>query len=330
MKKIIITAFLLITQSLVALAHPGIGIVSDSHGNIYYTDLKQVWKISPGGKKTVVVRSVHTHELYIDANDDLYGEHLWYNGEKSDTWGYYIWCLRQDGSLANVQGPSAGFRTDYSFVRDSSGNMYWVERFIVSRFKKKTPGGIITTIGEGKFRDIRWIYCTPDGILYFIDLDRLYKLDRDGKFTLVSDELDDAPSLPELLGDKRHRVYGIWTDTSSNIYIALRAAKKVKRISPGGGIKTVVYTAEPWSPDAGVFDKNGNLWLLESSVTNECRVRKFTKEELDKPARGRSNAITMNYFAPAGILIAILGLVILSIKRLMKRLFTLTGYKNQL
>jgi len=36
--------------SVLGIAHPGIGIVKDSKGNIFYTDLKQVWKISPDGK----------------------------------------------------------------------------------------------------------------------------------------------------------------------------------------------------------------------------------------------------------------------------------------
>ncbi|MDP9229560.1 MAG: hypothetical protein M3O67_02675 [Bacteroidota bacterium] len=46
--------FLLFISHL--FAHPGIGIVKDSKGNIYYTDLKHVWKISTDGNRTVVVR----------------------------------------------------------------------------------------------------------------------------------------------------------------------------------------------------------------------------------------------------------------------------------
>ena len=173
MKKLLaIFIFIFCFKSL--SAHPGIGIVCDSKGNIYYTDLKQIWKLTPDGKKTVVVPNVHSHELYMDSNDNLYGEHLWYNGERLDTWGHYVWCLKNDGELTKVQEPTEGFLTDYSFVRDIAGNMYWVERFTVSRFKKKTPDGTITTIAEGKFRDIRWSYCTKDGIYYFIDLDKLY------------------------------------------------------------------------------------------------------------------------------------------------------------
>lgn len=54
-------------------AHPGVGIVKDSKGNIFFTDLHQVWKISNGIKK-IIVPDVHSHELYIDKDDNLFGE----------------------------------------------------------------------------------------------------------------------------------------------------------------------------------------------------------------------------------------------------------------
>ena len=67
------------------LAHPGIGIVKDRQGNIYYTDLEQVWKLDKSGNKKIVVHNVHTNELYMDGEDNLYGEHSWYNGERLNT-----------------------------------------------------------------------------------------------------------------------------------------------------------------------------------------------------------------------------------------------------
>lgn len=323
MKKIVL--FLILFFSVTTLsAHPGIGIVIDSKGNIYYTDLKQVWKLTPDGTKSVVVPGIHTHELYMDANDNLYGEHLWYNGERLNTWGHYVWCLKNDGTLEKIKESTEGFLTDYSFVRDSAGNMYWVEKFTVSRFRKKTPDGIITTIAEGKFRDIRWSYCTKKGVYYFIDLDRLYKLTEDGRFTLLTDKLDDTPSVLGFLSDKRHRVYGIWTDADENIYVALLAAKKVKRISPDGKIETVAYSTEPWGPDGGVFDKEGNMWLLESSVTNECRVRKITKEKLAGPAVGKTEAVITNYIVPAGIILTIVTFGALAAKKIFSRRKKLT------
>ena len=66
MKKFLISNFLFLV-SISGLAHPGIGIVKDSKGNIFYTDLKQVWKIDYNEKKTAVVNDVHTHELNLPA-----------------------------------------------------------------------------------------------------------------------------------------------------------------------------------------------------------------------------------------------------------------------
>lgn len=135
MRKFLIANFLFLI-SLFCIAHPGIGIVKDKKGNIYYTDLAKVWKIDLDGNKTIVVSGVHTHELYIDENDNLYGEHLWYNGESQNTWGHYVWCLKNNGKLIKANA-TEGFLNNYSFARDSSGNMYWVERFTISRIMKK-------------------------------------------------------------------------------------------------------------------------------------------------------------------------------------------------
>ena len=218
---------------IILYAHPGIGLVQDSKGNIFYTDLKQVWKLSPEGIKTIAVPNVHTHELSIDAFDNLYGEHLWYNGEKLDTWGHYTWCLKNDGTLIKDEAKE-GFLENYGFLRDSSGNMYWIERFTVSKFKKKTRDGNISTIAEGKFGNIRCSYCTKNGIIYFVDLDKLYKLTPEGNFILLASNLDDGKLAFGF--SRQHNVYGIWTDASENIYVAIMPANKVKRISPFGNI----------------------------------------------------------------------------------------------
>jgi hypothetical protein len=50
---------ILVLFSTHAAAHPGIGIVMDSKGNVFYTDLHQIWKIDAQGKKSIAVREVH-------------------------------------------------------------------------------------------------------------------------------------------------------------------------------------------------------------------------------------------------------------------------------
>jgi len=62
MKFFNLLCFIFLTAGSVSV-HPGIGIVKDSKGNIYYTDLSRVWKIAPDGKRSAVVNKVHTHEL---------------------------------------------------------------------------------------------------------------------------------------------------------------------------------------------------------------------------------------------------------------------------
>src|SRR5262245_46318780 len=84
---------LLLLLPLPAVAHPGVGIVQDARGNIFYTDLTQVWKISPDGRKTVAVPNVHTHELSLDMAGNLYGEHLWFDGATSK-WRHRVWMMR--------------------------------------------------------------------------------------------------------------------------------------------------------------------------------------------------------------------------------------------
>ena len=112
-------------------AHPGIGIVRDSKGNVFFTDLKHVWKLTPGGTKSIAVHDVHTHELWIDTDDNLYGEHLWYEGDATGKWGHRVWKLAPNGTLTDIIPSRRGFRDDYRdffFVRDKYGAMYWADR----------------------------------------------------------------------------------------------------------------------------------------------------------------------------------------------------------
>ena len=128
MLKLILSFFfgLLCLTSLIA--HPGIGIVMDSKGNVFYTDLEHVWKITPDGQRTIAVEKVHTHELYLDEDDNLYGEHEWYEGEATDKWGNYVWCLSNSGMLEESIPPVEGFLDNSTLIRDDNGNSYYSKK----------------------------------------------------------------------------------------------------------------------------------------------------------------------------------------------------------
>jgi hypothetical protein len=315
MKKLILAIFQLLMVQFLS-AHPGPGIVKDNRGNIYYTDLKQIWKISPDGKSSVVVPGVHSHELYMDADNSLYGEHLWYNGEEKNTWGYFYWKLNANGKLDILSGPNEGFPEGYSFCRDSLGNQYWAERWKISRIRKKSPDGIITTLVSGKFNDIRWMHVTPKGHLYFTDEIDLYQVDTSGNLSLLVKNLAEAPSLLST-SSRKHSIFGIWNDQQQNIYAAVYSMKTVKKISPDGKVSDFCFSIFPWAPVGGVFDDQGNLWLLESSTINETRVRKITGR-MAAPTKFIAN--TLNLVIPLSIGGSILLVVVLMILKLRWRL----------
>lgn len=278
MKKLFAVCCLLLVELLLK-AHPGIGIVKDSKGNIYYPDLKQVWKIAPDGDKTVVVKGVHTHELYLDEQDNLYGEHLWYNGEAKDTWGHYAWCLKKNGELVKDIAPTEGFLTNYSFARDSAGNMYWVERFTTSRIMKKTRTGEVIKLIEGKFGFIGWLHSTKNGTLYFTGNNKLHRLSPTGKLETVAENIGSRSTDFTVMGHN-YDSYGIWTDNADNIYLAMIDSKKVIRIGSNGKPETVINSHSLWTITSGSFDNSGNMWVLENSAINEVRVRKIDRQRL--------------------------------------------------
>jgi len=271
--------FLLFCASLPAFPHPGPGIVKDSKGNIYYTDLKQIWKLSPRGTKSIAVPDVHAHELYMDARDHLYGEHLWYEGEASDKWGHYVWCLQPGGRVVKVKDSTEGFLQEYSFVRDRSGSMYWVERGDTCRFVRRDTTGRKTIIHEGVYRNVRWMHCSEEGDVYFLDLDALYKIPQGEERTqLLVSELAGG-SWKNIVFDRMHSVFGIWLDREKNIYAAVLQNKCVKKITPEGEVSIVCMSEGNWDPTGGLFDDAGNLWILEVQGW-EARVRQVPVEDL--------------------------------------------------
>lgn len=260
-------------MSFCGLAHPGPGIVKDSKGNIYYTDLSAVWKINPSGTKTKVVTGVHTHLLYLDSRDNLYGEHLWYNGEQSDTWGSYAWCLYADGRLDTVHGPLKGFLHGfYSFNRDRWENQYWVQHGPVKKFFRTKTDGKIEKIGEARLEDPGWIKVSPDGRVYFVAGNDLYQLDTNGIFSILTYNIGSMTITRPSMSDPY--VAGLWM-YMDHLYVADYTGRQVKQVGTDGRVRVVARSDSPWSPVSGVFDNQGNLWLLENNMDNTVRVRKI-------------------------------------------------------
>jgi hypothetical protein len=267
----------LLTGVFIALAHPGVGIVMDRRGNVYYTDLKQVWQISPSGSKRVVVPNVHTHELHIDSLGNLYGEHLRYEGEATNRWWHRVWKLSPDGKLRDFIPERQGFLDDYNdfhFVHDGRNNFYWAARGDTTVIRRRGSDGKVVSIASARFQDVRWMTASHDGTVYLVDLYELVRVTPDGVVKTLATGLADW-NLARLLGPDRHAVMGIWTDAEGNAYTAVTSGGVVKRISTDGKVKVVARSYAPWFPTGGFVAPNGDLWVLEYTMLGAVRVSRI-------------------------------------------------------
>lgn len=254
--------FLLLVIALPACVcgHPGVGIVRDTRGNIFYTDLAQVWKIDPAGKRTVAVAHVHTHELYLDEHDNLFGEHLWYNGEQRNTWGHFVWRLSASGQYEKIIPDTEGFRQGYSFVRDQMGHHYYADRQgacqtiyrldVHGQKQKHTPTC---------FHRVGWMYANAQGDLIFTDRQQLKTITSSGVRTIAS---------------WKRGAMGVWMDSRGNLYAACYEDQQVKCFDPAGRALSVIQTEGGWHPSGGLTEPDGTLWILENNANNHVRVER--------------------------------------------------------
>lgn len=268
---------------LSALAHPGIGIVKNSKGEIYYTDLQQVWKIK-GDQKTIAVPNVHTHELYIDEKDNLYGQHE-YNPDDT-TFYHYLWVLRPNGQLDTIVDPRLAYQqVDFSLARDKRGNEYYTKQFLkqkdTAHIYIKTPDGKESIFARGTFKGVTWLHPQNDGSLLFVQHNHIYRAYPNGKVQTIAKNIAAAKPSFHFSGDSP-TVWGVWQDAARNIYVAVFSDQVVKKIAPEGVVSNYYQSKGNWAPNHGVFDDEGQLWLLESSDKNEIRVIKASPSPPNK------------------------------------------------
>ncbi|HEX2831982.1 MAG TPA: hypothetical protein VHW00_03150 [Thermoanaerobaculia bacterium] len=263
--------FAVMLCAIPAFAHPPVSVVIDAQGNAYYSDLAQVWKVAANGTKSVAVPNVHTHELALDARGNLYGEHLWYEGDATKKWGHYVWRRAPDGRVVAITHRREGFPKDFSFVRDAAGNMYLADE---SRRNvlKRTPAGVVSTLARG-LTSIHWMTASPSGTLYVADGVDVVRI-RGGRVERILRKATKTSLLRPHVSEQ-HALMGLWLDRAENVYVADFAQGEVKRITPAGKASVFVKSTLPWSPVGGAFAPNGDLYLLEVTMTNTVRLRKI-------------------------------------------------------
>ena len=330
MRKLLFFVFLF---PFLVEAHPGVGIVKDSKGNIYYTDLKQVWKIT-NGKKIVIVPNVHTHELYVDQSDNLYGEGGYYD-DKAVKFFHYLWVYRPNGQIDSVIGMKEAYvLQDFSLARDKKGNQYYIKRFLVphtdtNHIYRVSPHGRETILATGNFKNVNWLHPQDDGSLFYVSNNAIYKVDTSGNIKLLKEQVGNSKPSFKFSGNSI-TIWGVWQDNAKNIYAAVFSDQAVKKIDTNGSM-TIVYTSKDnWAPLHGVFDNENKLWVLESSDKNDIRV---TLAEILPITTIKANSNLLTYIMVIGLvgLIVILYLKFKSVNSVkLNSSKTKTAYNNLL
>lgn len=272
----VLTTLCLLLHTATAWAHPGWGIVQDSRGNVFVTDTRQVWQIAPDGRVSVAVPDVHTHELALDAADNLYGEHLWYVGATGQ-WRHRVWQRRPDGSVTDVIAARDGFLSGYSFVRDRAGNMYWADRGEVTVITKRAPDGRVTTHATAGFRSVERITATAEGTLYVMDAGSLRRVTPAGTVTTLVAILSGDGADPADVARLNYHM-GLWADRDQGVCVAAAAERSVLCVDEAGTVSVRARSAAPWSPSGGLIDRAGSLWILEYDTANAVRVRRVERD----------------------------------------------------
>lgn len=263
-------------------AHPGIGLVYDGDEIIYYTDLKQVWRLNIHTReKEIAVQDAHTHELYLDKENNLYGEHYWYV-ESEEKFKNFIWRLDRNGDFQKIREDQDGENDDFSFVRNDDFASFEMRQANDSYLIIKRDSISETILHEAKLHHPTWKYLTANEALLFIDYPSIYSV-KSGSLELIEENVS-SKKFPFSTQSNNHNIYGVWTDKNDNIYVAIYGGREVKKIDKEGKLSRILKSSFFWSPVNGVFDKDGDLWLMECKIGGKIRVREINRSEVENSA----------------------------------------------
>lgn len=256
-----------------ANAHPPTGIVVDSRGRVFYSDLSRVWMIDGDADPVVVVDRTHTHELWLDSADGVWGEDV---PNEGDRYWHRIWVRRVDGTVENVRPLTDGHptvRNDFGLQRFDDGTAVVAIRGDDPVVRFIDPEGVFTdvpfTAGKGYMHQTGVV----DGQAYVVRGSELFRVSRDGTVESVADDLVDRTLLFKWVHD-RHAVMGVFEGPGSAVCVAVYAGQSVECVTPAGERHRLLKSPGRWSPSGGTLGPDGAFWVLEIAIGNDVRARR--------------------------------------------------------
>ena len=269
---VLLSAGLLAASTSRAAAHEGWGLVVDSAGRVYVTDIPSntIWRISPDGRIEAVGRHIHSHALSLGIDGAVYGTHVSLTEPVRS-----VWRLDSSGRFADIIPATRGFALDLqSFLRAPDGTVY-----SASVYQHPAPeggrelyllrwssSGVVDTIAGGplghadgtgsaaRFEAIDGMAWLPDGAILVADGARLRRVGTDGQVKSLGEPLTQRRWDQDLLG--------VAVGPDGSLYAADFSGRVVQRVSIGGTVEPVYAPSAFWSP-AGVAATSDGIYVLE-------------------------------------------------------------------
>lgn len=287
---LVVLSFLAATE---AGAHPSWGIAVDHQGQVYFSDLKTVWKIDARGGVSVFRESAdrHTHELNVDEAGNVYGAD---NSYEPSTKRFFsaIWRMTPAGSFSYLLSPTDDPPEGTGIWRDREGNTYHATTFPGTELlllKRGTDGRVTVLAGnseaarsyrQGVPYSLGGMAFGTDGALYFTHGANVSMIAPGGALTPLARNLTiERASANRGAAGSPTQLFGITVDAQRNVFVADYGNRRVQKITPQGQTATVLSAEEHWFP-TGVAARGADLYILEMGETSShaslgTRVRKL-------------------------------------------------------
>ena len=225
-----VSSLVLLSTGTMAEGHPGVGIVRDSRGNVFFTDLRQVWKITPDDKYVCCCsRRSCARALPRRRRQPFRRASLGGRGRMAPP-GLVPEAHR---IIERRRLVARRFPTGLRLCADRAGNMYWADRGEKMAIKKRSPEGTVTTHAIADFRALQWMTATADGVLFLMDGGDLRRVSPDGHVTTVVTSLSEHEPPPAGASDRNYHM-GMWTDKEGFVYVAVARERLVLRVQADG------------------------------------------------------------------------------------------------
>jgi hypothetical protein len=233
------------------MAHPAWGIVTNAAGDVYFSDLINVWRIDHRtGAVTLAHRGtedVHIHDISPDP----------------------------------VRGFTPGPPRGYSVVLDNHRRVETLIRKDGRVFAGGAYGFADGTGTRARFRNVIGMTAGPGGDLYVVDDNAVRRITPAGVVTTIARNLA-APDTQARESLSFGGLFGLAVTPSRTVYAADLRNRRVLRIVPSGAVSVAVRADPPWTPTGVAVAGNGDIYVLEvgfrpPSTWIKPRVRKLSK-----------------------------------------------------